>query len=124
MQRLPLILGAAVTAYWILAFSVALGDVFGGVDDHSQWWNIAILRVPGLALGDAVFNAMPKWMDVGYATVLKWPFLSVLLTIAIGMGAGVFLMTAFGLAWMSRRRLGRVSSREIDLFQNRPNKSE
>jgi hypothetical protein len=102
---LPVVLAFGIALYWLLAFAVALAAELGPASNQSQWWNVAAFREPGLYLADTIFNAMPKWANVGRATVLDWPFLTVLVIVAAGIGAAVFFIAAYLRSWIVRRRL-------------------
>jgi hypothetical protein len=93
-MRVPVMLGACVTLYWVLAFATALSSVFLGPDADRQWWSLWILREPGHWLGgDVIFSGIEK-IGFNYATILNdgLPyFIGALLYTAVGIGVGTWL---------------------------------
>jgi len=80
--------------YWIAAFTVALLNVSSGMVDHTHWWNIRLLREPGISVGSVVLGPVLPGTSIGYGSWFEWPILATLAFSAIGMGAGTFLLSA------------------------------
>jgi|GEM_PF-3641023 len=117
-KRVPVILGACVTLYWLLAFATALSSVFLGPDADRQWWSLWILREPGHWLGgDVIFSGIE---DIGfnYDTILNdgLPFfIGALLFTAAGLGVGTWLVLQLIVSRSCLARLHRnnVNSQQV-----------
>ena len=56
MKTIPIAVGAVVTLYWLLAFSVVFGHFYGRDSDYTPWWDIKFIRESGYWLLMIVFE--------------------------------------------------------------------
>lgn len=107
VKRIPIVLGLATTAFWLLSFGVALGAFYLGDDSESRWWNLAFLREPGFWLGNIVFTWHERALHVDYGYVLSdgWTaFLVSLVVTAFGIGVGAWTLAQLALSFYLRLR--------------------
>jgi hypothetical protein len=99
-------IGVMVFLYWVAAFAVALMNVLAGMRQFSAdgWWNVALLREPGLHLGNWVFELLERVPGWDYGYIFGWPLYLALFITALGMGTGAWLLAALVSGWWLRRK--------------------
>lgn len=100
MKRVPLLVGALVAGYWLVAFGLALLEV-SVPESADAWWSLGVFRGPGRVIGGWLFESMERVPGWNYAWLLNGPFEIALLIVALLFGT---------LAWAVTRTAARISN--------------